>query len=45
MGHRPMYCSDADKDDCTYEDDLIRTGIPIFHRYLVIFFLILFDIN
>lgn len=33
MGHRPMYCSDADKDDCTYEDDLVRTGIPIFHRW------------
>ena len=26
LGHRPMYCSDADGDDCTFHNSLIRTG-------------------
>lgn len=33
MGHRPMYCSDFDGDDCTQYDSLIRTGLPITHAY------------
>lgn len=27
MGHRPMYCSNADKDDCTQFNSCIRTGL------------------
>ncbi|XP_075234057.1 acid phosphatase type 7 [Lycorma delicatula] len=30
FGHRPMYCSNSDKDDCTYNSTLVRIGIPIF---------------
>lgn len=29
FGHRPMYCSDADGDDCTNYASLLRTGLPI----------------
>lgn len=32
MGHRPMYCSNTDGDDCRYEDDLVRTGLPIIKK-------------
>lgn len=28
MGHRPMYCSNKDGDDCRNADDIIRTGLP-----------------
>ena len=28
MGHRPMYCTNANKDDCTKFDDRVRTGMP-----------------
>ncbi|KAL2099372.1 hypothetical protein ACEWY4_005852 [Coilia grayii] len=27
MGHRPMYCSNADKDDCTEFNSHVRTGL------------------
>ena len=27
-GHRPMYCSNADSDDCTTENDRVRIGLP-----------------
>ncbi|RZF35571.1 hypothetical protein LSTR_LSTR005099 [Laodelphax striatellus] len=30
FGHRPMYCSNADKDDCTFHSTLVRVGLPIF---------------
>ncbi|KAI1719822.1 calcineurin-like phosphoesterase domain-containing protein [Ditylenchus destructor] len=33
MGHRPMYCSDLDGDDCTQYNSIIRTGLPIVHAY------------
>lgn len=33
MGHRPMYCSTDDTDDCTYKESIIRTGLPILHAY------------
>ncbi|XP_046847754.1 acid phosphatase type 7-like [Xenia sp. Carnegie-2017] len=42
MGHRPMYCSDTDKDDCTKNDSVVRTGVsplhlfplePLFYKY------------
>uniref|UniRef100_A0A914WGL3 Acid phosphatase n=1 Tax=Plectus sambesii TaxID=2011161 RepID=A0A914WGL3_9BILA len=33
MGHRPMYCSDDDRDDCTMYESVIRTGLPILHAY------------
>ncbi|CAB3397168.1 unnamed protein product [Caenorhabditis bovis] len=33
MGHRPMYCSDFNGDDCTKYESIIRTGIPIVHGY------------
>lgn len=28
MGHRPMYCSDDDQDDCTKFDSYVRPGRP-----------------
>ncbi|CAF0929057.1 unnamed protein product [Brachionus calyciflorus] len=28
MGHRPMYCTNADNDDCTKFDDRVRNGMP-----------------
>ena len=28
MAHRPMYCSNADNDDCTKFDDRVRAGFP-----------------
>lgn len=32
MGHRPMYCSNADLDDCTWHESKVRTppwgGVP-----------------
>ncbi|XP_033735387.1 acid phosphatase type 7-like [Pecten maximus] len=33
MGHRPMYCSNNDRDDCTHEESLVRVGIPFIHAY------------
>ncbi|KAH7730749.1 nucleotide pyrophosphatase/phosphodiesterase [Aphelenchoides avenae] len=33
MGHRPMYCSDFDGDDCTKYDSITRTGLPLTHAY------------
>uniref|UniRef100_A0A8D0H3S7 Purple acid phosphatase n=1 Tax=Sphenodon punctatus TaxID=8508 RepID=A0A8D0H3S7_SPHPU len=28
MGHRPMYCSNNDQDDCTEHESIIRRGLP-----------------
>nr|XP_033812885.1 acid phosphatase type 7 [Geotrypetes seraphini]XP_033812886.1 acid phosphatase type 7 [Geotrypetes seraphini]XP_033812887.1 acid phosphatase type 7 [Geotrypetes seraphini]XP_033812888.1 acid phosphatase type 7 [Geotrypetes seraphini] len=28
MGHRPMYCSNNDKDDCTDHESVVRLGLP-----------------
>ncbi|XP_076359677.1 acid phosphatase type 7 [Tachypleus tridentatus] len=33
MGHRPMYCSSDDGDDCTHKESIIRKGIPIVHAF------------
>uniref|UniRef100_A0AC35TSV8 Purple acid phosphatase n=1 Tax=Rhabditophanes sp. KR3021 TaxID=114890 RepID=A0AC35TSV8_9BILA len=33
MGHRPMYCSTFDTDDCSRYQSIIRTGLPITHAY------------
>lgn len=33
MGHRPMYCSNSDADDCTKVYDVVRTGLPFIHSY------------
>lgn len=33
MGHRPMYCSNTDKDDCTHHETLTRVGIPFLHLF------------
>ncbi|GMS80427.1 hypothetical protein PENTCL1PPCAC_2602, partial [Pristionchus entomophagus] len=33
MGHRPMYCSDFDGDDCTKYESIVRTGMPGTHAY------------
>ncbi|EEB14144.1 acid phosphatase precursor, putative [Pediculus humanus corporis] len=30
LGHRPMYCSNDDKDDCTFIADSVRVGLPPF---------------
>lgn len=27
-GHRPMYCSNENGDDCTHSQTLVRTGLP-----------------
>ncbi|KAL3284956.1 hypothetical protein HHI36_019085 [Cryptolaemus montrouzieri] len=33
MGHRPMYCSNTDGDDCTKNETLTRVGISFFHFF------------
>lgn len=34
FGHRPMYCSNSDNDDCTLHDSIVRLGLePLFYRY------------
>jgi len=33
MGHRPMYCSNDDHDDCTFNESIVRKGIPLIHAY------------
>lgn len=32
-GHRPMYCSNANDNDCTKHETLVRVGLPIFHNF------------
>lgn len=32
-GHRPMYCSNSDGDDCTRLSDVVRTGLPILKMF------------
>eukprot|EP00427_Karlodinium_veneficum_P060078 CAMPEP_0169391082 /NCGR_PEP_ID=MMETSP1017-20121227/47778_1 /TAXON_ID=342587 /ORGANISM="Karlodinium micrum, Strain CCMP2283" /LENGTH=453 /DNA_ID=CAMNT_0009493697 /DNA_START=107 /DNA_END=1466 /DNA_ORIENTATION=- len=34
MAHRPMYCSNADTDDCTKYDANLRIGLPVLGRRL-----------
>ena len=29
MGHRPMYCSNNDKDDCTKRDGIVSSSMAI----------------
>ena len=29
LGHRPMYCSTDDGDDCTNRDTYTRVGLPV----------------
>lgn len=33
FGHRPMYCSDTDGDDCTKHETLVRVGLPLFNFF------------
>ncbi|XP_063969933.1 acid phosphatase type 7-like [Lytechinus pictus] len=34
FGHRPMYCSNLDRDDCTKEDSRVRKGLEdLFYEY------------
>jgi hypothetical protein len=33
FGHRPMYCSNNDNDDCTHSESLTRIGIPYLHFF------------
>ncbi|XP_068249786.1 acid phosphatase type 7-like [Palaemon carinicauda] len=33
FGHRPMYCSNNDHDDCLRVDCLTRVGLPLIHMY------------
>lgn len=33
MGHRPMYCSDDDSDDCRHFETLTRVGLPFLHFF------------
>ena len=32
-GHRPMYCSDDDHDDCTFHSSRTRAGLPLLHLW------------
>ncbi|KAK3578701.1 hypothetical protein CHS0354_008558 [Potamilus streckersoni] len=32
FGHRPMYCSNNDHDDCTRYESLVRVGIPFIEK-------------
>ncbi|RZC32767.1 iron/zinc purple acid phosphatase-like protein, partial [Asbolus verrucosus] len=33
MGHRPMYCSNLNTDDCTHHETLTRVGLPFMHFF------------
>lgn len=33
MGHRPMYCTNLMKDDCTKIDDRVRKGLPFIEKF------------
>jgi len=33
MGHRPMYCSNSDGDDCSRHSSIVRTGITSKHLF------------
>ncbi|KAJ8927178.1 hypothetical protein NQ314_020454 [Rhamnusium bicolor] len=33
MGHRPMYCSNLNNDDCTHHETLTRVGLPFLHFF------------
>jgi hypothetical protein len=33
MGHRPMYCSNSNTDDCTHHETLTRVGLPFLHFF------------
>lgn len=33
IGHRPMYCSNLNRDDCTKHETLVRTGLPFLHWF------------
>lgn len=32
-GHRPMYCSNRNNDDCTYHETVTRVGLPFTHIF------------
>lgn len=42
MGHRPMYCTNADKDDCTKFDDRVNHQTNFIYFKLFKFYLKLF---
>ena len=33
IGHRPMYCSNANEDDCTHFGTMTRIGLPFLHFF------------
>lgn len=33
MGHRPMYCSNSNDNDCTHHETLTRVGLPFVHFF------------
>lgn len=33
MGHRPMYCSNNNNDDCSHHETLTRVGLPFMHFF------------
>jgi len=33
FGHRPMYCSNLNRDDCTKHETLVRSGLPFLHWF------------
>lgn len=32
-GHRPMYCSNDNDNDCTHSETLVRVGLPFMHWF------------
>ena len=32
-GHRPMYCSNNNGNDCTHSETLVRVGLPFLHMF------------
>lgn len=33
FGHRPMYCSNDNDNDCTHSQTLVRVGLPFTHFF------------
>ncbi|XP_059483702.1 acid phosphatase type 7 [Neocloeon triangulifer] len=33
FGHRPMYCTNLNRDDCTKHETLVRSGLPFLHWF------------
>ncbi len=45
FGHRPMYCTTADEDDCTKVDTFTRVGLPIMKTFGLEKLLLKYDVD